>query len=550
MSEGAREATAWLTTRVRLYLFGALACVLIIVVGLLGVRGMNAAEADAQLAHEERLVPITALASLIELLMDGRIQLLNAARDGSSAGIERRAKRVEGHLQTMRERWGEIRPTLHSDKGIGLGQEFEQALNEYDENGVRPAIAALRALDINAADQVLNKELYARYKPVRDGIKALVQHQRAQSEKEFTAARDRSANMRWGALLAILIAVVFSVVVLLRLAGHISRSLCALREASTAVANGDLTRRVPVRGRDDLAAVAVDFNRMVEGMAGMLRTVTTSVAALVTTGATLNQATRSTREAISRQQLDTDQVATAMNEMSATVQEVAQSAGRAAEATETANRHVADGRQVMESTIDGINGLAGQIRDVSQSVTQLGDDSQQIGKVLDVIRGIAEQTNLLALNAAIEAARAGEQGRGFAVVADEVRTLASRTQDSTREIETMIQRLQAGVEQTAEAMTRSVTHSDENVQRAAQASTSLNAITEAVSTMADMNTQIASAAEQQDAAAEEINRTVTGIAQEAQQTAQGAEAMAAASDDLSRLADELSQAAARFQLGD
>jgi len=203
---------------------------------------------------------------------------------------------------------------------------------------------------------------------------------------------------------------------------------------------------------------------------------------------------------------------------------------------------------VVDETIAIINHLADDVEQGASAVNQLREDSENVGTVLDVIRGIAEQTNLLALNAAIEAARAGEQGRGFAVVADEVRTLAGRTQESTQEIQEMIESLQTGSKEAVELMTQSSEQTLSGVQQTGKAGEALTAIANEVERINDMNTQIASAAEEQSSVAEEINHNVVSISQVTSETAQGAEQTARASEDLANLATDLQNMVARFKV--
>jgi methyl-accepting chemotaxis protein len=256
------------------------------------------------------------------------------------------------------------------------------------------------------------------------------------------------------------------------------------------------------------------------------------------------QATHSVRQ----QQNEIDQVATAMNEMTATVQEVARNAEQAAQAAQQADHSAQNGASVAGSARREITGLVDEVETSAGVIQELQSESENIGMVLDVIRGIAEQTNLLALNAAIEAARAGEQGRGFAVVADEVRTLASRTQKSTEEIHHMIERLQSGASNAVKVMTQARGKGQGGVGEMGRVTDTLGEIARAVASINDMNTQIASAAEEQSAVAEEINRNVSNISQGSAQSAQGTEQTAFASMELARLAADLQTLVARFKV--
>jgi len=306
--------------------------------------------------------------------------------------------------------------------------------------------------------------------------------------------------------------------------------------AGIAEGRGDLTQRLDPTANDEFGELASSFNAYVESLQHIIQEATRSSTQMSAAAEELSVITNQSQRGGLQQQSEIDQVATAMNEMSATVQEVARNAAVAAEAARKANGDATSGKQVVQETVNAINEVAAEVEAATAVIHKLNADSNQIGTVLDVIRGIAEQTNLLALNAAIEAARAGEQGRGFAVVADEVRTLATRTQDSTREIQKMIEGLQVGTRNAVQVMEHGRSKAQASVHQAASAGESLNSITGVVGTISDMNAQIASAAEQQGAVAEEINRNIVNISQISGQTAAGAGQIASASNELVQLA--------------
>jgi methyl-accepting chemotaxis protein len=237
-----------------------------------------------------------------------------------------------------------------------------------------------------------------------------------------------------------------------------------------------------------------------------------------------------------------------MTEMSSTVHAVAEHANDAAAAAREADNQAQHGRQVVGKAVEAINGLAAEVEGAAAVIERVRGDSDAIGQILDVIRGIAEQTNLLALNAAIEAARAGEQGRGFAVVADEVRTLASRTQASTADIQNMIEKLQHGAKQAVDVMQGSRNRAEQGVNQVSEAGSALQAITEAVTRINAMNTQIATAAREQGEVAEDINRSLVSIAGVADQTAAGANRTAESSELVASLADDLQKLITRFKV--
>ena len=347
---------------------------------------------------------------------------------------------------------------------------------------------------------------------------------------------------------------IVALVIALVIAGLITRSivrpvcLASTRMRDIAEGEGDLTQRLDVSGNDEVAQLGVNFNKFVDRVHELVGQVAGATAQLAAAAEELSATSDETSQNVTRQQQETDQVATAMNEMTATAQEVARNAAQAADAASEADDETRTGQNVVSQTINAIRELVGEVENATDVIHRLETDSEEIGKVLDVIRGIAEQTNLLALNAAIEAARAGEQGRGFAVVADEVRTLAQRTQESTQEIQEMIERLQTNAGNAVSVMGEGQKRAHNTAERAGEADGSLKAITGAVGRINEMNAQIASAAEEQTAVAEEINRNIVNISQAVNDTTQGAQHTAQASDELARLAADLQNRVGQFKI--
>ncbi|WP_312924003.1 methyl-accepting chemotaxis protein [Stutzerimonas nitrititolerans] len=313
-------------------------------------------------------------------------------------------------------------------------------------------------------------------------------------------------------------------------------------------AHEDLSRAVVIRAEDEVGAMGHAFNRMIGKFRDSLEAVAGVTRQLGEVSDRVSSVAEKTHGAVIEQRSETDMVASAMNEMSATVQEVARHATQTASASSGADEESKAGVKVATEALDGIEVLIRDIENAAQVIKRVEDDSASIGMVLGVINGIAEQTNLLALNAAIEAARAGEQGRGFAVVADEVRTLASRTQKSTEEIQQTIEQLQNGVRNAVKAMEGAQVRAHAGSECVAKAAQSLTVIAGEVGTINDMNTQIATAAEEQSAVAEEINRNITTISMIADTTSTDAQQTARISDELVQLAAELNRLVSQFRL--
>jgi methyl-accepting chemotaxis protein len=311
---------------------------------------------------------------------------------------------------------------------------------------------------------------------------------------------------------------------------------------------GDLSTRLTVNSNDEVGQLSKSFNMFIGKLHGIISQVAGSTEQVVSAADRMAEITEQTTERVANQQLETDQVATAMNEMVATVQEVSRIAKEASEATNNADSEASSGTEASNIAMKGITTLVDKIDETEAVVKKLEVESENIGAVLDVIRGIAEQTNLLALNAAIEAARAGEQGRGFAVVADEVRTLASRTRESTDEINTMITRLQTEVHDVVESMGKASEQGKDGAEKVEKAIDSLNSIASIVSTISDMNTLIASASVEQKGTTEEINQNIENISHISQQTSEDASSTKITSLELTQLSISLQQLVGQFKL--
>lgn len=360
-----------------------------------------------------------------------------------------------------------------------------------------------------------------------------------------SAVADRFLQFTLAGLLGILFVVT---VLLLGLMQSVNRNIIAINAATKLVAKNDLSARIHIESNDEMREIAENFNVMIETSAALLKEIIRSSAELHTLAQKVYTFASQSAAHLDRQRQETTSVATAVTEMSATIQEVAATTNTAAQAASNANEQTKNGKNVVASATVSISQLAKDIEGAANVIQSLEKSSESIGSLIDVIKSIAEQTNLLALNAAIEAARAGEHGRGFAVVADEVRSLACRTQESTTVIENMIAKLQSGSREAVTVMQQSRRQAHIGVERSQEAMQMLEAISQSVATIDAMNLKIASAAEQQTAVTEEINRNIVDITNLSERTTGDAKQTTTEASRLNQLAENLQKLTTQFKI--
>ncbi|MDY0834133.1 methyl-accepting chemotaxis protein [Pseudomonas sp. SED1] len=328
----------------------------------------------------------------------------------------------------------------------------------------------------------------------------------------------------------------------------ITQPIAQALDAAEEIAEGNLTRPIKVEGNDEAGRLLLAMAKMQDKLKDTLQRISGSATQLASAAEELNAVTDESARGLTQQNNEIEQAATAVNEMTSAVEEVARNAVSTSEASKNATSSAGDGRDLVQETVGAIERMSSDVQATATLIGNLAEESRDIGKVLDVIRGLADQTNLLALNAAIEAARAGEAGRGFAVVADEVRALAHRTQQSTSEIERMIGSIQAGTEHAVDSMRNSTERAESTLNIAKGAGMSLDTINTAIVEINERNLVIASAAEEQAQVAREVDRNLVNIRDLSVQSATGASQTSAASSELSRLAVDLNGMVGRFRL--
>ncbi|WP_407059697.1 MULTISPECIES: methyl-accepting chemotaxis protein [Pseudomonas syringae group] len=376
----------------------------------------------------------------------------------------------------------------------------------------------------------------------------MVENNTAQLNKVKTDASseyDSALQLVIGLLIA---ATLLTIVFAWMLIKSITTPIATALHAAETIAKGNLTQPIAIDGTDEAGRLLLAMKTMQDKLRDTLQGISGSATQLASAAEELNAVTDESARGLVQQNNEIEQAATAVNEMTSAVEEVARNAVSTSQASRNAATSAGDGRDLVQETVSAIERMSGDVKGTAELIINLANESRDIGKVLDVIRSLADQTNLLALNAAIEAARAGEAGRGFAVVADEVRALAHRTQQSTSEIERMIGSIQSGTEQAVSSMRNSTERAESTLSIAKGAGLALNTINVAVEEINERNMVIASAAEEQAQVAREVDRNLVNIRDLSAQSTTGANQTSAASTELSRLAVDLNSMVSRFAL--
>lgn len=501
--------------------------------------------------YESRLVPLDMIDKMYKAYGSEFIELLNDI-DTEWITLEEFEAQFVGKYEDIKTKWTAFAERPHAPNEQVLVDEISELM-----------IGANKEFDFSL-DRILNGETeQARGAGVDEFILTISRHTGPIAEKarelydtQFKIAEQQrnSADSLYQSVVTVFTIASVVIVAFLMILGFFSyrailNPLNALREKIVEIeANSDLVVRIKSNSSNELGTIATAFNRMLDKLQASIGEVSRSAASLANSSQEMSSITQETTDLIEAQQQETERAVDSIREMAESAEDVARNSASAAEAASDADEKTVQGRQVVSDTVVSINSLAGDVEKAADVIRALEADSENIGSVLDVIRDIAEQTNLLALNAAIEAARAGEHGRGFAVVADEVRTLASRTQSSTEEIQSMIENLQSGTANAVEVMEQGRSQAKNSVDQAQKAGEALEYINTSIASIRDVNTQIATAAEQQSAVAGEIRHNVTTISEVAAQTASGARKVNSSSDEVSELAVKLEHVVAEFKV--
>ncbi|WP_341781849.1 methyl-accepting chemotaxis protein [Ectopseudomonas mendocina] len=525
-----------------------LLAVLLVTMGALGMRGITQV-ADSSTTLTNRHLPA------ISLLLNADRDLYQAFvaerslldEDSGAHAAELRAAHAE-NLQQAYDRVHKFAAMQPGSDALALVAEFDRGFERWKATSLR--VLEMANTDPNAASRLSFADSEAQFEEARSAIDKLGELEDGAANAVGTEAIARGEALAWQQGVIIVIGLLVCLVLVVGFPLLVTRPLHNLlyRIEQIADGDGDLRVRLDVLSKDELGKLSHAFNRFLDKLQPLIREVGRVTGEVADSAKSLAGMAAANDRLISSEHAAVDQVSTAATEMSVAVHEVARNAQNAADAARHAETQSREGAQVVSATIDSIRQLAQEVESASDTIQTLEQETANIGAVLAVIKGIAEQTNLLALNAAIEAARAGEQGRGFAVVADEVRALAARTQDSTKDIQQMIERLQIGVQNAVKATHSGSARARQSVEQAAGVDQALSVTGDSVQRINDMAAQIATACEEQSSVTEEIARNISDIRDLSNEAAQTSEQSTKASQHLSELSLGLAQLVGRFRV--
>jgi len=511
---------------------------------LMNMAQMRTVSADIE---QDTIPSLDSLAALNLSMMRVRIftfRLMVAETDQQKADYHAALERVRTEVTENQKIYENL---ISMDEERSVYQQFSSAQQDYFTSQAR-LLQALDSGNKTEAARINIEELTGHSDKMTKALLQLAQITREHSTQQTALSTENYENSKIFVILAILIGISVSIFIALWMTRSITAPMNEAVTVAETVASGDLTQKIAVSGADEASRLMAALQKMQQNLRDAMSHISNSSDQLASAAEELNSVTEDSSRGLQQQNDEIQQAATAITEMSSAVDEVAQTAVQTSEQSTESAKMAVQGQQQVDETVKAIRDMNQDVALTSDLIQGLAVQSQDIGKVLDVIRAIAEQTNLLALNAAIEAARAGDAGRGFAVVADEVRALAHRTQTSTREIEEMIARIRSGTGDAVSAMKHSSDKAGHALTVAQAAGEALSIITQRINKISDSNLVIASAAEEQAKVAREIDRNIVNISDLAAQTAAGANQTSASAHELSRLAVDLNALVTRFKV--
>jgi methyl-accepting chemotaxis protein len=525
----------------------ALIGALMLGLGLFALNQMSKIRQAGEFIEQSSVPSITNLDQLTQLTLRLRTLSYRLLLNREANTLQNTLKLIGQRNQQIDEARRAYEPLISSPQERSAYNQYVQLLSDYRQLESRMHQAS-QSNDLETLRTLINRDMLNSSEQINSVMDQLVSINTEQTRTINQTAADQYSNAISLVISLLLAATVLTLICALLLTRSIVKPIDEALQAAERIAEGDLTRTIETEGHDEAARLLRAMAKMQNKLRDTLQLIAGSATQLASAAEELNSVTDESARGLQQQNNEIEQAATAVTEMTSAVEEVARNAVSTSEASKEATRSAGDGRDLVLETVSAIERMSVDVQGTAELIGNLAEESRDIGKVLDVIRGLADQTNLLALNAAIEAARAGEAGRGFAVVADEVRALAHRTQQSTSEIERMIGSIQGGTEQAVNSMRNSTERAESTLNIARGAGLALDTITGAVAEINERNLVIASAAEEQAQVAREVDRNLVNINDLSVQSATGAHQTTAASAELSRLAVDLNGLVARFSV--
>ena len=537
-----------LKIRTKLNILVIFASLLMVAIGTTGLLGINISNSALSSVYNEKLLYIIQLNEVRDHQMQVRTELLEAGLERDGFEILARIDKVRSSMFQIETILGEYNKHAMSAEEKKLVDAFMAERMDYGRNGVIPIMDLLQAEKFDQVQKLRKEIMNPGYAKASVGIDALIHLQVDAAKKEFERVEKTTKIIRIIAIATIVIGLVLSIILGLIITRSVNSGVRELAVTAKKLANGELTARVNWDSTDELGDVGRAFNQMATEFSSLISQVRQS-ADQVASAAAMQTSTAEKVSAISGSQTQQAAIAaSSIDNLNSAVKEIAQKTDDVVTSANDASAMAAEGQQVVNKAVQGIQQVAITVRESAQLMAALGKRSDQIGQIVNVIKDIAEQTNLLALNAAIEAARAGEQGRGFAVVADEVRKLAERTASATSEISTMISAIQSETGNAVTTMEKGSSQVSDGVSLANQAGQSLQNINSSVKRVVEMIEQISEATRSQSETTNEITKRVEHIAEMAQENTSSVDETTHASHDLQKLSGHLQQVVSRFKL--
>jgi methyl-accepting chemotaxis protein len=537
-----------LKIRQRVFILLGFMAFLMIAIGGMGIYAQRDMHEGLRTVYEDRTVCLGQISRMMKNNLRIRIDIANMLIVQTDAEIKSREEKISGSVKIIADEWKAYTGTYLTPEEKKLADKTEKDRAAYREQAMYPILKLIKEHRFRDADVFFNGKYRDYYNEVEKDWDDLAKLQIDVAKEEYETQTRENRTFLISSIAIIVVGVAFAFGLGWWFTSGLLAGVNSIQTSTAAAAHGDLSKAAVVATNDEFGAMAKDFNAMMDNLRGIAGAISSSSSTLASSSEELSATSEDMNKGAGTLSAQTEQVVTAMTEVSQTIMDMAKNATQAADASKSASQTATKGKEIVDTTVEDMMHIAQTVQEAAKTIEELGRSSAQIGEIVTVINSIADQTNLLALNAAIEAARAGEQGRGFAVVADEVRKLAERTSQATKDITERIQGIQQAAAESVDAMKRGSDEVDKGVGRAKEASSSMDTIVGASNNAMDMVQRIAAATEQQSAATEQVTQSMESISNIARQSAASTEQIKVSATQLEQLASELKDKTAWFKL--